>query len=58
MNFIFANHNHLCNFLVDITPSATLVDQPTVPTVYSSQKRKIALKQVSYLISIIYITNI
>jgi hypothetical protein len=54
MNFIFANHNHLCNFLVDITPSATLVDQPIVSAASLSQRRELALKQISYLISILY----
>jgi len=58
MNFIFPNHNHPCNFSVDIIPSATLTDQPIVPTASSSQRREIALKQVSYLTSILYITNI
>jgi hypothetical protein len=52
MTLISANHNYLCNFSVDIIPSATLADQPIVPTVSSSQMREIALKQVSYLISI------
>ena len=32
MNFIFANQNHPRNFSVDIIPSATSADQPTVPT--------------------------
>jgi len=50
MNSNFANHNHLCNFSVDITPSATLVNQPIVSTASSSQRCEIALKQVSYLI--------
>jgi len=52
MTLISAIHNYLCNFSVDIIPSATLADQPIVPTVSSSQMREIALKQVSYLISI------
>jgi len=58
MTLIFANHNHRRNFSVDIIPSATSADQPIVPTASSSQRREIALKQVSYLISILYISNI
>jgi hypothetical protein len=58
MTLIFANHNHLCNFSVDIIPLATSAAQPIAPTVSSSQRREIALKQVSYLISIFYIINI
>jgi len=58
MTSISANHNYPCNFSVDIIPSATLADQPTVPTASSSQRREIAQKQVSYLIYILYITNI
>jgi len=58
MILILANHNHPRNFLVDIIPSATSVDQPIVPTASPNQRREIALKQVSYLISILYITNI
>ena len=50
MNFIFANYNHPCNFLVDIIPSATSADQPIVPAASPRQRREIALKQVSYLI--------
>jgi len=58
MNFTFANHNHPHNFSVDIIPSATSADQPTLPIASPSQMREIALKQVSYLISILYIINI
>jgi len=58
MTLIFANHNHLCNFSVDVIPSAASADQPIVPAVSSSQRREIALKQVSFVISIFYITNI
>jgi hypothetical protein len=54
MTLIFVNHNYPCNFLVDIIPSATSADQPIVPTTSSGQRREIALKQVSYLISILY----
>jgi len=41
-----------------IVPSATPADQPVVPSASTSQRREIALKQVSYLILILYITNI
>jgi len=44
-------------FSVDIVPSATPADQPVVPAASTSQRHEIALKQVSYLISILYITN-
>jgi len=54
MTLIFTNHNHCHNFPVDIIPSAAPADQPKVPTVSSSQRREIALKQVSYLISTLY----
>jgi len=46
------------NFLADIVPSATLADQPVVPSASTSQRREIALKQVSYLINILDFTNI
>jgi len=46
------------NFSADIVPSATLADQPAVPSASTSQRREIALKQVSYLIIILYFTNI
>jgi len=46
------------NFLADIAPSATPGDQPVVPSASTSQRREIALKQVSYLIIIFYFTNI
>jgi len=39
---------------VDIVPSVTPADRSMVPTVPTSQRREIALKQVSYLISIPY----
>jgi len=58
MTFIFANHNHRCNFSLNIIPSATSADQPIVPTAFPSQGREIALKQVSYLIHTLYIINI
>ena len=58
MTLIFSNHNHPRNFSVDTIPLAASADQPIVPTVSSSHRREIALKQVSYLISILYITNI
>jgi len=46
------------NFLADIAPSATPANQPVVPSASTSQRREIALKQVSYLIIILYFTNI
>ena len=46
------------NFSADIVPSATPADQPIVPSASTSQRREIALKQVSYLIIILYFTNI
>jgi len=48
----------LANFSADIVPSATPTDQPVVPLASTSQRREIALKQVSYLIIILYFTNI
>ena len=42
----------------DIVPSVTPVDQPVVPLASASQRREIALKQVSHLPSILHITNI
>jgi len=50
--------SNLIIFSVDIAPLATPVDRPVVPTASTSQRREIALKQVSHLISIPYITNI
>jgi len=46
------------NFSADIVPSATPADQPVVPSASTSQRREIALKQVSYLIIVVYFTNI
>jgi len=48
---------NLIIFSVDIVPSTTPADQPVVPSASTSQRREIALKQVSYLISIPYITK-
>jgi hypothetical protein len=45
------------NFSADIVPSATPADQPIVPSASASQRREIALKQVSYPISISIITS-
>ena len=45
-------------FSADIVPSATPADQPVVPSASTSQRQEIALKQVSYLIIILYFTNI
>jgi len=42
----------------DIVPSVTPADQPVVPLASASQRREIALKQVSHLTSILHITNI
>ena len=39
---------------VDVIPSATPADQPVVPSASTSQRREIALKQVSYLVSILF----
>jgi len=44
-------------FSADIIPSATPADQPVVPSASASQRREIALKQVSHLISIFIITS-
>ena len=44
--------------LADIVSSATRADQPVVPSASASQRREIALKQVSHLIYILYITYI
>jgi len=46
------------NLSADIIPSAGPADQPVVPLASTSQRREIALKQVSYLIIILYFTNI
>jgi len=46
------------NFSADIVPSATSADQPMVPSASTSQRREIALKQVSYFIIILHFTNI
>ena len=46
--------SNLIIFSVDIVPSATPADRPVVPIASTSQRRGIALKQVSYLISIPY----
>jgi len=46
------------NFSADIVPSATPADHPLVPSASTSQRREIALKHVSYLIIILYFTNI
>jgi len=45
-------------FSADIIPSATPANQPVVPSASTSQRREIALKQVNYLIPVLYITNI
>jgi len=58
MDLLFSNYNHSCNISVDIVSSATSADQPIMPTASPSQRREIALKQVSNLISILYIFNI
>ena len=46
------------NLSADTVPSAAPADQPVVPLASTSQRREIALKQVSYLITILYFTNI
>ena len=46
------------NLLGDIVPSATSASQPVVPSASTSQRREIALKQVSYLIIILCFTDI
>jgi len=46
------------NLSADIVSSAIPADQPVVPSASTSQRREIALKQVSYLIVILYFTNI
>jgi len=46
------------NFLADIVPSATPVDQPVVPSTSTRQRREIALKQVSYSIITLCFINI
>ena len=46
------------NFSADIVPSAAPADQPVVPSVSTSQRREIAPKRVSYLIFVLYFTNI
>ena len=45
------------NFSVDIAPSTTPADQPVVPSASTTQRRLIALKQVSYWIIILNFTN-
>jgi len=46
------------NLSADIVSSAIPSDQPVVPSASTSHRREIALKQVSYLIIILYFTNI
>jgi len=46
------------NLSADIVSSAIPADQPVVPSASTSQRREIALKQVSYLIIILYFINI
>jgi len=58
MDLLFSIYNYLYYFSVDVVPSATPADQPMVPSASTSQRREIALKQVSHLIPIPYITNI
>jgi len=55
---LFSKYNHLYYLPDDIVPSATPADQPVIPAASTSQRREIALKQVSYLSSILYIINI
>ena len=50
MNLLFLSYNYF-NLSADIVPSATPPDQPVVPSASSSQRREIALKQVSHPIS-------
>ena len=49
---LFRSYNPFCQFSADVAPSAILADQPVAPSTSSSQRREIALKQVSYPISI------
>jgi len=58
MDLFFSNYNYPYYFSVFIVPSATPADHPVIPAASTSQRREIALKQVSYLISILYISNI
>jgi len=58
MDLFFSNYNHPYYLSVDIIPSATPADQPVVPSASTSERREKALKQVSYLIFILYTTNI
>jgi len=58
MDLFFSNYNYPYYFSVDIVRLATPVGQPVIPAASTSQRREIALKQVSYLISILYIINI
>ena len=55
--FIITNYNYLCNFSVEVIPSATSADQPIVPAASPRQRHEIALKQVSYLTCSFYIIN-
>jgi len=58
MDLLLQTISNFTIFSVDIVPSATPADQPVVPLASTSQRREIALKPVSYLIPILYITNI
>jgi len=58
MDIFFSNYNYPYYFSADIVPSATPANKPVVPAASTSQRREIALKQVSYLTSILNITNI
>ena len=52
MNLLFQLIITFVNLSADIVPSATPADQPVVSSASYSQRREIALKQVSYPISI------
>jgi len=55
MNLFFDFIIIYVNLSADIVPSTTPADQPVVPSASTSQRQEIALKQVSYLIIILYL---
>ena len=58
MDLFLHSITNSANLSADIVPSATSADQPAVPSASTSQRREIALKQVSYFIIILCFTDI
>jgi len=58
MDLLLQTISNLIIFVVATVPSATPADRPVVLVASTSHRHEIALKQVSYLTSAFYITNV